>query len=168
MPRCIDSIQFNSTQKFAAVFPCMLTLCTSLLRRCHHQTLSPLVTSRSLHRTTIRMTSVMAASGQENMPAAKVQRTEPPAPKAAPVEALRVRRTNEHALLPKRGSAGAAGYDLARWATAAVLRLPTICHATPPVACHLGSHGALAFKLVPAALLLHPHCCRCTCCTLQL
>ncbi|KAI3432888.1 hypothetical protein D9Q98_010470 [Chlorella vulgaris] len=59
------------------------------------------------------MTSVMAASGQENMPAAKVQRTEPPAPRAAPAEALRVRRTNEHALLPKRGSAGAAGYDLA-------------------------------------------------------
>lgn len=41
-------------------------------------------------------------------PAAKMQRVE------APLEALRVRRLNEHALLPSRGSAGAAGYDLAR------------------------------------------------------
>lgn len=40
-----------------------------------------------------------------------MQRIEGPA--AEPVEALRVRRLNEHALLPKRGSAGAAGYDLA-------------------------------------------------------
>ena len=71
---------------------------------------------RSLHRLNT-MTVLQAAS--ENVPqcggepAAKVQRTE------QPLETLRVRRLNEHALLPKRGSAGAAGYDLARYAGAA-------------------------------------------------
>lgn len=34
--------------------------------------------------------------------------------KAEPVHALRVKRLSERAILPKRGSAGAAGYDLAR------------------------------------------------------
>jgi hypothetical protein len=34
--------------------------------------------------------------------------------KAEPVHALRVKRLSELAILPKRGSAGAAGYDLAR------------------------------------------------------
>jgi dUTP pyrophosphatase len=56
--------------------------------------------------------TTLAATGRENLPsssepAAKVQRTEV-------TEELRVRRLNEHAQLPKRGSAGAAGYDLAR------------------------------------------------------
>jgi dUTPase len=56
--------------------------------------------------------TTLAATGRENLPsssepAAKMQRTEV-------TEELRVRRLNEHAQLPKRGSAGAAGYDLAR------------------------------------------------------
>ena len=59
-----------------------------------------------------RTMTTLAATGRENMPsssepAAKVHRTEV-------AEELRVRRLNEHALLPKRGSTGAAGYDLAR------------------------------------------------------
>lgn len=53
------------------------------------------------------MTVAAAQQSAAGEPAAKMQRTEPPA------ETLRVRRLNEHALLPKRGSAGAAGYDLA-------------------------------------------------------
>lgn len=53
------------------------------------------------------MTVAAAQQSAEGEPAAKMQRTEPPA------ETLRVRRLNEHALLPKRGSSGAAGYDLA-------------------------------------------------------
>ena len=56
--------------------------------------------------------TTLAATSRENLPsssepAAKMQRTEV-------TEELRVRRLNEHAQLPKRGSAGAAGYDLAR------------------------------------------------------
>lgn len=58
------------------------------------------------------MRSTLAATGQENLPAAKLQRTEPPAHQLR--EALRVHLLNEHAVLPKRGSAGAAGFDLAR------------------------------------------------------
>jgi len=34
---------------------------------------------------------------------------------AAPLPALRVKKLNPDAVLPKRGSSGAAGYDLARW-----------------------------------------------------
>ncbi|PSC74089.1 Deoxyuridine 5 -triphosphate nucleotidohydrolase [Micractinium conductrix] len=61
--------------------------------------------------------STLAATGRENVPAGaepatKVARTEGPGSSPAG-ELLRVRRLNEHALLPKRGSAGAAGYDLA-------------------------------------------------------
>jgi dUTP pyrophosphatase len=55
----------------------------------------------------------LVATSRENVPVdqppAKVQRTEP-------VEQLRVKRLSENATLPKRGSAGAAGYDLARCA----------------------------------------------------
>jgi hypothetical protein len=66
----------------------------------------------------------MAATGRENVPAepaTKVQRTEAP---PAAGEALRVRRLNEHALLPKRGSSGAAGYDLARCEASMLLTKP--------------------------------------------
>ena len=60
-----------------------------------------------------RMTGTLAATSRENLPTeqppAKLQRTE-----AEPK--LLVKRLSEHATLPKRGSAGAAGYDLARCA----------------------------------------------------
>lgn len=91
---------------------CRPLLCSlSMLARL---TIRPVLHSlpSSLFRAKTTMTVLKAAS--ENVPqcgaepAAKMQRVE------APVEALRVRRLNEHALLPKRGSAGAAGYDLAR------------------------------------------------------
>ena len=59
------------------------------------------------------MTGTLAATSRENLPTeqppAKLQRTE-----AEPK--LLVKRLSEHATLPKRGSAGAAGYDLARCA----------------------------------------------------
>lgn len=74
-----------------------------------------LLPSRSLLHARTMSAPTLAATGRENIPAepaAKVQRTEGPA--ADTMEALRVRRLNEHALLPKRGSSGAAGYDLAR------------------------------------------------------
>lgn len=74
-----------------------------------------LLLSRPLLHARTMSAPTLAATGRENIPAepaAKMQRIEGPA--AEPVEALRVRRLNEHALLPKRGSAGAAGYDLAR------------------------------------------------------
>lgn len=93
---------------------CMLARLQAPLLLSNIRCLSP------LRRPIATMTSsTLAASGRENLPAAepaaKVQRTEGPAdPQQAPTEALRVRRLNEHALLPKRGSAGAAGYDLAR------------------------------------------------------
>ncbi len=53
----------------------------------------------------------LSETGRENIvaePPSKMQRT------AEPTEVLRVKRLSEHAILPKRGSAGAAGYDLAR------------------------------------------------------
>lgn len=70
-----------------------------------------LVRRSLLLRHSLRPNSMTIASSAQDavpQPAAKMQRTEPPS------ESLRVRRLNEHALLPKRGSAGAAGYDLAR------------------------------------------------------
>ena len=93
---------------------CMLISLRALPRR------FLLLPRSSLHRHRHRhsnMASTLAASSRENIPAepaTKLQRTEGPATAPAPLEALRVRRLNEHALLPKRGSAGAAGYDLAR------------------------------------------------------
>jgi hypothetical protein len=42
---------------------------------------------------------------------------EGPTPKTRRVEVLRVKKLSEHATLPVRSSAGAAGYDLARYAT---------------------------------------------------
>ena len=50
----------------------------------------------------------IASRGRENVPAAG-HRTN------SSCDTLRVRRLNEHARLPTRGSRGAAGYDLARW-----------------------------------------------------
>ncbi len=53
----------------------------------------------------------LTSTSRENMPteqpAAKLQKLEP-------VEQLLVKRLSANATLPKRGSAGAAGYDLAR------------------------------------------------------
>lgn len=51
-------------------------------------------------------------------PASKKARIEPQ-------ETLLVKRLSEKATLPTRGSAGAAGYDLARWST---LHLKCCCH----------------------------------------
>ena len=50
---------------------------------------------------------VLADSSRENAKPA-------PAAKRLAMEPLRVKKLSEHATLPKRGSAGAAGYDLAR------------------------------------------------------
>ncbi|GAB4818788.1 hypothetical protein N2152v2_005834 [Parachlorella kessleri] len=52
----------------------------------------------------------LTATSRENLPS-----EQPPLKlqKTAPVEQLRVKRLSEHATLPRRGSAGAAGYDLA-------------------------------------------------------
>jgi dUTP pyrophosphatase len=51
-----------------------------------------------------------AATGQENLQEqpAKLQKM------TSAMDSLRVKKLSEHASLPKRGSAGAAGYDLAR------------------------------------------------------
>lgn len=72
--------------------------------------ISPRFISAS-HQQQRRIMQALAASSRENVPseqpAAKVQRLEP-------LEQLRVKRLSENATLPKRGSAGAAGYDLAR------------------------------------------------------
>jgi hypothetical protein len=54
---------------------------------------------------------VLTASGRENVVAAAMK--DGGGKDSAP--ALRVKRLSEHAVLPKRGSSGAAGYDLARW-----------------------------------------------------
>ncbi|KAK9823508.1 hypothetical protein WJX72_003255 [[Myrmecia] bisecta] len=57
----------------------------------------------------VRMPALAASNGQENLfegPQAKMQKVEP-------ISTLRVKKLSEHAVLPKRGSAGAAGYDLA-------------------------------------------------------
>ena len=95
----------QTTPKLLPLPRCMLLGVSRLLFR-------PLVLPRRLSHSSSM--STLAATGRENLPlagaepAAKLQRTEPP------VEILRVRRLNEHALLPKRGSSGAAGYDLAR------------------------------------------------------
>lgn len=62
------------------------------------------------------MSQVLRISGQENQaglgePAQKMQKLATKAATAAP--ALLVKRLSEHAVLPTRGSSGAAGYDLA-------------------------------------------------------
>ncbi len=54
------------------------------------------------------MPTLAGVTGQENLQPAKLQKMSPP------MEQLRVKKLSEHATLPKRGSAGAAGYDLAR------------------------------------------------------
>lgn len=81
----------------------MLARLPHCLRRCP----LPQPFLRKPHHSSGAMTVAAAQQSAADQPAAKVQRMEPPA------EALRVRRLSEHALLPKRGSAGAAGYDLA-------------------------------------------------------
>ena len=51
-----------------------------------------------------------AKHNRENLPeqpAAKMQKLEP-------ISTLRIKKLSEHAFLPKRGSAKAAGYDLSR------------------------------------------------------
>ncbi len=61
------------------------------------------------------MASVLCSS--ENMP--KASPAEKPAKMARiePVDRLLVKKLSENATLPKRGSAGAAGYDLSRYVT---------------------------------------------------
>ncbi len=55
---------------------------------------------------------VLAATGQENMPCDEL----PPEVKLQKIETeqLRVCLLNENAVVPRRGSSGAAGFDLAR------------------------------------------------------
>lgn len=65
------------------------------------------------------MSQVLAASGQENHlnagePPLKMQKVAVAAKAAQAAPALLVKRLSEHAVLPKRGSSGAAGYDLSR------------------------------------------------------
>lgn len=50
--------------------------------------------------------------------AAHRENIEGPTPKTRKIEVLRVKKLSDHATLPLRSSAGAAGYDLARYATA--------------------------------------------------
>lgn len=58
----------------------------------------------------LRRMTTLAESGRENMPEQplKVQKVDYNM-------ILKVKKLSENATLPKRGSAGAAGYDLARW-----------------------------------------------------
>ena len=57
------------------------------------------------------MTSLAESVGRENIPepAAKLQKLSPP-----PEPPLLVKKLSEHATIPARGSAKAAGYDLSR------------------------------------------------------
>jgi hypothetical protein len=57
------------------------------------------------------MTSLAESVGRENIPepAAKLQKLSPP-----PEPLLLVKKLSEHATIPARGSAKAAGYDLSR------------------------------------------------------
>ena len=59
----------------------------------------------------LNMTSLTESVGRENIPepAAKLQKLSPP-----PEPPLLVKKLSEHATIPKRGSAKAAGYDLSR------------------------------------------------------
>lgn len=83
----------------------------STIRGCSHfctqikSKVYPQHTSRSLAM------DVLAAL-QENISADSAMRS--PLKKQRLEEPLRVKKLSEHAVLPKRGSAGAAGYDLAR------------------------------------------------------
>lgn len=88
----------------------LLAHCTPL-----HCTLLRLPRPPRLSRLLHSAMTVTAAQDPAQPSAAKMQRVEASTqqPAAADVEQLRVKRLNEHALLPKRGSAGAAGYDLA-------------------------------------------------------
>ena len=58
------------------------------------------------------MTTLAESVGRENIPepAAKLQKLSPP-----PEPPLLVKKLSEHATLPTRASAKAAGYDLSRW-----------------------------------------------------
>ena len=68
------------------------------------------------------MTPLLPSNGQENQigaePQQKMQKLATNAASvgkaAAAGQALLVKRLSEHAVLPRRGSKGAAGYDLAR------------------------------------------------------
>ncbi len=65
------------------------------------------------------MSQVLAASGQENQtstgePAHKMQKVAMATKAAQAATALLVKRLSKHAVLPTRGSTGAAGYDLSR------------------------------------------------------
>ena len=61
------------------------------------------------------MTTLAESVGRENIPepAAKLQKLSPP-----PEPPLLVKKLSEHATIPTRGSAKAAGYDLSRCGTA--------------------------------------------------
>ena len=72
-----------------------------------------------------RQTLRMAARDGQPLSDADVQRENlPPGKKARQEPKLLVKRLSEHAYLPSRGSAGAAGYDLARQGSAKRALLP--------------------------------------------
>lgn len=69
--------------------------------------------SQAFPRHTSRFLAMdVLAALQENISADNVMKS--PLKKQRLEEPLRVKKLSEHAVLPKRGSAGAAGYDLAR------------------------------------------------------
>ncbi len=69
------------------------------------------------------MTTLAESVGRENIPepAAKLQKLSPPAEPP-----LLVKKLSEHATIPTRGSAKAAGYDLSRWGWAVNTLGPTL------------------------------------------
>ena len=71
---------------------------------------APPLDLRTRHRRA--MTTLAESVGRENIPepAAKLQKLSPP-----PEPPLLVKKLSEHATIPTRGSAKAAGYDLSRW-----------------------------------------------------
>ncbi len=84
---------------------------------------APQLDLRTRHRR--GMTTLAESVGRENIPepAAKLQKLSPPAEPP-----LLVKKLSEHATIPTRGSAKAAGYDLSRWGWAMNTLGPTLCY----------------------------------------
>ena len=83
---------------------------------------APQLDLRTRHRS--GMTTLAESVGRENIPepAAKLQKLSSP-----PEPPLLVRKLSEHATIPTRGSAKAAGYDLSRWGWAMNTLGSTLC-----------------------------------------
>jgi hypothetical protein len=82
--------------------------------------------SRARARPHTHAAAAMSSSQPERAPAGAAEQPAAKAPRLA--DTLRVKRLSEHATLPARGSAGAAGYDLARRAPPARARAPVRTH----------------------------------------